>query len=231
MLGRYQHRNFAAISFEEARPQLSELLSDFGPPSTGQPNVLDPFWRLQNDKVWRVEDLGGARIAETVTPPNLGTLVDRKARGNFTDDIGMALRQQPAYIGRLADEMLAAHFPRSLHDDICAAVGIDVSRPVEATPVEVNRRDAEFRPRIIRAYEHRCAATGWDLRIGHTDAGLEAAHIKWHTFGRAICRDEWPRPQFASSQTFRSRRVHIVTRRSHPAHSGFARSSRRRRSP
>ena len=47
----------------------------------------------------------------------------------------------------------------------------------------MNRLDAEFRPRIIRAYEHRCAATSWDLRIGHTDAGLEAAHIKWHTVG------------------------------------------------
>ena len=184
MLGRYQHRNFAAITFEEARAELSELLADFGPPSAGQPNALNPFWRLQNDKVWRVEDLEGERIAETVTPPNLGTLVDRKARGNFTDDIGTALREQPAYIGRLADEMLAAHFPRNLHDDICAAVGIDVGQSVEATPpVEVNRRDAEFRPRIIRAYEHRCAATGWDLRIGRTDAGLEAAHIKWHAVG------------------------------------------------
>ena len=37
--------------------------------------------------------------------------------------------------------------------------------------------------KILTAYEFRCAVTGWDLRVGHALAGLEAAHIFWHVAG------------------------------------------------
>jgi putative restriction endonuclease len=36
---------------------------------------------------------------------------------------------------------------------------------------------------VLRAYEYRCCVCGFDLRIGHTPAGLEAAHIQWHHVG------------------------------------------------
>ena len=35
----------------------------------------------------------------------------------------------------------------------------------------------------MRAYEWRCCVCGFDLRIGHVPAGLEAAHIQWHHVG------------------------------------------------
>ena len=82
MLGRYQRGNFQSLLFEEAQGQLKELLFEFGPPSRSI-NVLDPFWRLQNDGIWKVEDESGTRVAETVEPPTVTTLVDRTARGNF----------------------------------------------------------------------------------------------------------------------------------------------------
>jgi putative restriction endonuclease len=183
MFGRYQRRNFRSLLFEEAQVQLKELLFEFGPPSRSI-NVLDPFWRLQNDGIWKVEDALGARVAETVAPPMASTLVDCTARGNFAPDIGAALQKQPAYIPRLARELLTAHFPQSLHADICAAVGLELNNvPDELATEQRLARDAEFRPRIIRAYEYRCAVTGWDLRVGHIEVGLEAAHIKWHSAG------------------------------------------------
>ena len=184
MLGRYQHGDFAPLLFEDAQTKLKQLLLDFGPSSVGAPNILDPFWRLQNVGVWEVEDAVGSRIAETVVPPHTGVLTSRHARGNFVKDISAALQGQPLYIPRLARELLAAHFPQTLHEDICQAVGLEVYQPAEELPADqIRSREADFRPRIIRAYEHRCAVTGWDLRIGHADAGLEAAHIKWHTAG------------------------------------------------
>src|SRR6516164_5650469 len=64
MLGRYQRGNFQFLLFEEAQEKLKELLFEFGPPSRSI-NVLDPFWRLQNDGVWKVEDASGTRVAET----------------------------------------------------------------------------------------------------------------------------------------------------------------------
>lgn len=184
MLGRYQRGNYKALTFEKAQQELKPLLCDFGPSSSRSANVLDPFWRLQNDDVWKVEDAGGAPVAETVAPPTIGLLAARKARGNFAADLAASLRAQPLYIPRLTRELLSAHFPQTLHEDICAAVGVQVDEERPEVATEQRRlRDPEFRPRIIRAYEHRCAITGWDLRIGNTDAGLEAAHIKWYTAG------------------------------------------------
>lgn len=184
MLGRYQEGNSKPLLFEEAQTQLKNLLFEFGPSSARSANVLDPFWRLQNDGVWRVEDSSGARISEAVTPPTIGDLLDRNARGNFVPEIVGTLCDQPAYVARVGSELLAAHFPHTIHADICAVVGLDLERNSEtADDSQPRLRDADFRPRIIRAYEHRCAVTGWDLRINNTDAGLEAAHIKWHTAG------------------------------------------------
>jgi putative restriction endonuclease len=55
------------------------------------------------------------------------------------------------------------------------------------TTVDANaqrrRRDPGFRERVLRADEYRCCVCGFDLRIGLTPAGLEAAHIQWHHLG------------------------------------------------
>ena len=86
-------------------------------------------------------------------------------------DIAATLKSEPVYVARLGHDLLAAHFPTSLHEDICAAVGLELdatSGRVEGQEQRV--RDAEFRPRIIRAYEHSCAITGWDLRISNNNA-------------------------------------------------------------
>ena len=58
-------------------------------------------------------------------PPNIGILVDEDARGNFVPEIAAALKSEPAYMTRLGHDLLAAHFPSSLHEDICAAVGLE----------------------------------------------------------------------------------------------------------
>ena len=145
--------------------------------------MIDPFWRLQNDGIWHVESATGGRIAETVAPPNIGMLVDEDARGNFVPEIAAALKSQPPYVTRLGRDLLAAHFPSSLQEDICAAVGLEPdSIPDELISREQRAHDAESGPESLR-YEHRCAVTGWDLRISNANAGLEAAHIKWHTAG------------------------------------------------
>jgi putative restriction endonuclease len=183
MLGRYQQGNYAALTFADAQTKLAALLAEFGPPARNV-NVIDPFWRLQNDRVWQVESSTGGRIAETVAPPNIGMLIDEDARGNFVPEIAAALKSQSAYVTRLGRDLLAANFPASLHEDICAAVGLEPdSISDELISQEQRARDAEFRPRIIRAYEYRCAVAGWDLRVGNIEVGLEAAHIKWHSAG------------------------------------------------
>jgi putative restriction endonuclease len=183
MLGRHQRGDREAVLFANIREPLAELIRAFGPPTSGRPNTEDPFWRLQNDRgrIWEVRDASGGIVSEETQPPSIGRLVERKAAGNFAPDICRALEQSPAYIDALAGDLLAAHFPSSLHEDIWSAVGLDVEGEIPAGP-EPKRapRDPDFRTRILTAYEFRCAVTGWDLRVGHSLAGLEAAHIRWH---------------------------------------------------
>src|SRR5262249_41083279 len=71
MLGRHQRGEREAVPFRKIREPLANLLRDFGPPTTGTPDVVNPFWRLQNDegRVWEVTDSIGGRVAEAVSPP------------------------------------------------------------------------------------------------------------------------------------------------------------------
>lgn len=185
MLGRAQRGDLKPVKFSEIRGPLQDLLDRFGPQSS--PNVLDPFWRLQNDpgKVWVVRDAVGARVAESVSPPTIGLLEERGAAGSFAPDLCEAFRLHPQYTAALAGRILAENFPQSLHADIAAAVGLDFATSDEPEGAQASRstRDPEFRSRILTAYEYRCAITGWDLRVGNTSAGIEAAHIRWHVAG------------------------------------------------
>ena len=75
-------------------------------------------------------------------------------------------------------ELLDAHFPASIHDDILQSIGIDLSEEVLH-----RKRHPEFRERVLRAYEYRCSICGFDIRLDHYPIALEAAHIKWHIAG------------------------------------------------
>jgi putative restriction endonuclease len=49
--------------------------------------------------------------------------------------------------------------------------------------IKIKKRDPKFREKILRAYGYSCAVCGFNVRLGHTLVGVEAAHIKWHQAG------------------------------------------------
>jgi len=53
-----------------------------------------------------------------------------------------------------------------------------------ALEFKATTRDPGFRERILRAYQYQCAICGFNVRVGDSLVGLEAAHIKWH---QALC--------------------------------------------
>lgn len=101
------------------------------------------------------------------------------------------LRSHPNLIPALARDLLQTTFPETLHEDIANAIGLDLTekgsalKDVESVYLTGQRkqRNRAFRERVLRAYEYRCCVCGFDLRLGHLPAGLEAAHIQWHTVG------------------------------------------------
>ena len=125
--------------------------------------------------------------------PSLGELRKHHVKGGFPVDIDEALRHIPGLLQGVASRLLDAYFPATLRADIAATLGLDLDETSEvrdiASPAagyinaKRRRRDPSFRERVLRAYEYRCCVCGFDLRIGHMPAGLEAAHIQWHHVG------------------------------------------------
>jgi putative restriction endonuclease len=108
-------------------------------------------------------------------------LLAQRASGNFAPQVQAALLADPTLATDIAARLLEAHFPESLHQDILSAVGLTLGAWV-AGALE-RKRDPRFRPRLLTAYEYRCAVCGFDVRLGALPIALDAAHIQWHQAG------------------------------------------------
>jgi len=173
-LARIQQNQASRVSFREIEAPLRQLLIDFGPKrQTYHPEL--PFWHLQSDGLWQVEADGALEKRGDTNSPRKTELLEKNAFGQLLPAIESTLRDDPALVQDLAQELLHAHFPESLHPAILSALGLSAETPAKRTP-----RDPAFRREVIRAYEHSCAICGYDLKLGGSDLGLEAAHIRWH---------------------------------------------------
>lgn len=174
VLARCSRGEAGEVSYVEAEEGLRPLLREFGP--THAPRVEMPFWYLRNDGVWFVAGTERLGRRKNRTDPKRSELRKHNPVGGLLPEICEALRHDRTLLRRVVAQLLNGNFPESLHEDILTAVGLDL-RDVEMAQV---RRDASFRSKVLRAYGHRCAVCGYDLRLGAADLALEAAHIKWH---------------------------------------------------
>ncbi len=178
-LGRLQQQGQnSAMPFSEVEESLGKLLTEFGPPHKTSPSY--PFHHLTHDDaggLWVVRTKDGAGSPGA----NVGALRSSQATGELAPEFAQALIADPKLLARIAQQLLDANWPETLHPDIAAAVGLDVSTDVASTgPAKVKkRRDPAFRQQVLLAYERRCAVCGWDGRLGAESAGLEAAHVHW----------------------------------------------------
>lgn len=192
-LARVQQGKSGLFAFTEVEEPLRQLLTEFGPSSAPKTRHL-PFWHLQTDNNGQLWTL---KLPETLakqsrgTAPSITALRQSDVAGGFTPAVEHALKTHPALIIELARKLLDSTFPETLHEDISSVIGLDLKVPsARAQDHEAHyetgmqrRRDKTFRDRVLRAYEYRCCVCGFDLRLGHVPAGLEAAHIQWHTLG------------------------------------------------
>jgi putative restriction endonuclease len=172
-LGRWL-RGEAEIQFSSAKDDLARLLTDFGPPrKVCHPE--QPFWRLQKDGIWTVRASSRLVLGKDGCPSS-SELIRKRAKGQFRKELQAAFRRSRALVREVERQLLAAHFPTTLHDDIRTAVGLDVGDE----PAAAGERDPNFRRLVLMGYEHRCAVCGLQLLLSGMPIALEAAHIKWH---------------------------------------------------
>lgn len=172
------------LDFNEVERLLRPLLNAYAPPvrSRHQPEL--PYWHLQSDKLWEID--GAAKLQRQASGfPRISAL--RESSGHLPLQFAKVLLEDRHLREKVVHLILETHFPESLHDDILATVGLPSTLESycaeELTPyVTSRRRDPRFRENVLRAYEQRCAITGFQAALGGSFFGCEAAHVRWFAY-------------------------------------------------
>ena len=111
------------IPYTVAEARFKELWDEFGRPGS-DPNPHYPFWRLRNDNgLWEVPEESSVSTTSK-DDLHIGSARDLGITGGFPEDVHDLLRRHPALVSRAAHQILADHFPPSIHGDILEAVGL-----------------------------------------------------------------------------------------------------------
>lgn len=176
-IGFQQNHGLRLIPYSVVDEKLERLLTEFGTPINAT-NTHYPFWRLRNEQIWEiprenelsVNKSGDVRKTE---------LRGKDIIGGFIPEVYQLLKNNSIVRNKIIYELLYAHFPKSIHEDIILETGLEF----ETNYTDKKIRDPEFRREVMQAYQYRCAVCNFDVRIGSKTICLEAAHIKWHSAG------------------------------------------------
>jgi len=176
-IGRLQSRGERLMPFAEVEEPLRRLLEQYGHPR-GRQRPEYPFWRLGADTgLWEIRTDGPIELSASGDPA-VTRLRRPDVLGGLDADVAERLERSSALLERVVSGLLADHFPASLHEDICDAIGLRTAVRL----VDGRRRDPDFRMEVLRAYEFRCAMCGYDGRLDQVSVGLDAAHVRWWAF-------------------------------------------------
>ena len=177
-LGRCIRGEERLVSYADVDRHLRNLLEEFGPARKSlHPEY--PFWRLCNDHLWELTNAENVVLRKGNTDARKSELLKHDVHGGFPQDIYDALCKDSHLFAEVVHHLLSTNFPDSIHEDILQTVGIDLTENL----MVVEKRDPLFREHVLRAYEYQCAVCGYNVRVGNSLVGLEAAHIKWHQAG------------------------------------------------
>ena len=180
-IGRHLNGHDTLVAFEQIEADLNSLIRRYGLPNSRE-NAHYPFWRLQDDGLWRIDrpELVGMSSSGDA---HVSDLRKHEIRGGFVEEFITALEASPDFAGRAVQVLLTDYFPPSLHKDILEEVGllgkvgpIWLSDTIPSQEV----RDPRFRPVVLQAYKSLCALCELDVQVDGQPVGIEAAHIKWH---------------------------------------------------
>ncbi|EJF6151175.1 HNH endonuclease, partial [Salmonella enterica] len=132
----------------EIHEQLLDLLERYGPQRREQRPDM-PFWRLKGDGFWELQNAEFCSTSGSRQPPKR-ELIEYNVAGGF-DAVNFALViKKRKLIDTLAQQILEAHFPTSIQEDIADEMGFDIR-------TSLRQRDPKFRQAVLRAYNYQCA--------------------------------------------------------------------------
>lgn len=179
LLGRLQRTGSSACTFAEADAPVSALISEFGPRAPRGHGAAMPFVHLEG-WLWQVRGSG-------LLEDRRAALNRSAAAGSLSPEVESLLRSDAALVADTARFLIDQYFTDSYLAPICASVGLDLeaadSTRWHLGPRVRRPRDPGFRDRVLHGWRYRCAMCGYDGALGNVPAGLEAAHIRWHSQG------------------------------------------------
>lgn len=196
-LARVQQGEDRLVAYREIEFPLNNLLADYSP--SGKSSAQYPFWHLQTDGLWEIPERDLLEPRKPGGSAKVTSLREHDARGGLPEEHFRLLRGDPALVVEAARTILEAHFPASIHEDLLAAVGLDLEDHAEARSAEADDRQAEddspavgsaeadkrqrdpsFRSEVLMAYNWACAICGFKGWLEGSAFGVEAAHVRWH---------------------------------------------------
>lgn len=154
----------------EIHDQLLDLLERYGPQRREQRPDM-PFWRLKGDGFRELLNAELCSRSGSCQPPRR-ELIEYHVAGGFDADNFALVTQKRKLIDILAQQILEAHFPTSIQEDIADERGFDIR-------TSLRKRDPKFRQMVLRSYNYQCAVCGFNMRHDNAPIALEAAHIRW----------------------------------------------------
>jgi putative restriction endonuclease len=177
LIGQYYLFERTEFHFLKAEEVLKDIIRDY----TGNPNVVDPFWRLQNDGILFFSEADKVRISKSGGP----SIVDLRIHGHavFTKSF-LRYIQNPDRLIFYCESLLSEYFTESFEQDILYRTGLNYrdSYLKSSDNVIRRKRDPKFREVVGTAYNHQCAVCRFYLMLGGSPITNEAAHIKWHAY-------------------------------------------------
>lgn len=184
-LGRLLRAGSSSLPWSDAESELADLIAEFGPPSrTGRAqSAAYPFTRLRADGVW---------VLDCDVPMDLvGPLAERHVTGRFAEGVEDALRADPRLARSVARSLVLSNFPESVASDVLENAGLDPQTVLGSSDIDAGlgrtpsgrRRDPAWRYAVLLAWDRQCAFCGYDGQLGRATVGLDAAHVRWFSFG------------------------------------------------
>jgi putative restriction endonuclease len=181
LLGRIQQQGTSSCAYEEAEKPVSRLIDDFGPPSKKRYRAAMPFFHLESD-LWEVNGDEGHSLSDS-----RASLCRAHATGRLRPEVQDLLRKDPSLIAESARLLIDLNFTPTYLEPICAEAGLDLEAAEELAwrsrkATRMPRRPG-FRSEVLHGWRNRCAMCGYDGALGRDPAGLDAAHVFWHSQG------------------------------------------------
>jgi len=181
-IGQLQHGK-RILSFGDVKLALDPLLTAYAPPVKRRHQPELTYWHLATDGLWVVHS-ASELDRQASGFPTMAAL--RGSTAGIPDHLADELVNNPRLLNTVVRQLLDEHFAPSTHDDILDALGIQIESggavaQAIADDARARRRDPLFRDNVLRAYEYRCAFSGFRAALSGSYFGCEAAHIQWHS--------------------------------------------------